>query len=89
MNTDTACLGRGGCRGSRARHADVRKMYWIPSSDFLLQVAKVCRAQAQVARIEHDTNEEAKFLLLGGALEGKAAEHQAKSVQKLPESHGR
>jgi hypothetical protein len=57
------------------------------SSDFLLQVAKVCRAQAKVARIEHDTNEEAKFLLLG-ASEGKAAEHQAKRVQKLRESHG-
>jgi hypothetical protein len=58
------------------------------SSDFLLQVAKVCRAQARVARNEHDIDEEAKFLLLAEALEGKAAEHPDKSVQKLPESHG-
>ena len=57
------------------------------SSDFLLQVAKVCRAQAQIARDERNIEEEAKFLLLAEVLERKAAEHPDKSVQKLPESH--
>jgi hypothetical protein len=58
------------------------------SIDFLLRVAKVCRAQAQAARTEHNTDEEAKLLLLAEAVEVKAAKHQAKSVQKPPESHG-
>jgi hypothetical protein len=47
------------------------------SSDVLLQVAKVCRAQARVGRNEHDIDEHAKLLVLVEALEGKAAEHQA------------
>jgi hypothetical protein len=51
-------------------------------------VAKVCRAEAQIVRDERNIEEEAKFLLLAEALEGNAAEHPGKTVQKLPESHG-
>lgn len=51
-------------------------------------MARVCRAQVRVARNENDMDEEAKFLLLAEALEGKAAQYPDKGVQKLPESHG-
>lgn len=55
------------------------------SSDFLAQVAKVCRTQEQNARDERNLEEEAQFLLLMEGLEGKAVEHPDTSVQKLPE----
>ena len=51
------------------------------ASDFLLQVAKVCRVQAGVARNERDIEEEAKFLLLAEALEEKTAEHPDEQTQ--------
>ena len=46
---------------------------------FLLQVAKVCRAQAQIASNERNIEEGAQFLLLAEAPEGKAVEHPDKS----------
>jgi hypothetical protein len=58
------------------------------SLDAVSTIRRCERAQARVARNEHDIEEEAKFLLLAEALEGKAAKHPDKSVQKLPESRG-